>query len=539
MATRDGRNRLEGALPRLSDYMKKWADQLPDKPAWIYNDKEISFREFSNNVEQMAKYLLSIGVKKGDRIGYVLTGRPEFFTLYMAVSKIGAIIVGMSTRHTSFEMEYVLKNCEPSHVMALYSLGDVKYQDRLAQALPNCPSVDKVWIVGGPPELPNAMAYEDIFKGDYSEFDQALRQREAEVGPDDGLIIVYTSGTTGQPKGALMTHRNIISMALVQMDEFCPPTGLLPEDNVICASPVNHVSGATEWGATPMMAGCTQVLQDEFQPLRTLQYCKKYKPRMFAGVPTMYALMFNVPNYKEYLSSITFCMIGGSMAPKEILAQLKELTPYVSNPLGLTEVSGLITYTDIEASIDNLNQTVGKCAPEFQMKLVDKDGQEVPPGTPGEIAYRGPTVIKEYYRMPEATAKAIDADGWFHSGDIGLIDENGDLRLVGRSTEMYITGGFNVYPAEIEEQISRYPGVMMTAVVAVPHKIMGEVGRAYVVPKPGADLDGDKIQEYLKEYLADYKIPRQYVFRDTLPMTVLGKIEKKVLRQELEKEFDL
>ena len=139
--------------------------------------------------------------------------------------------------------------------------------------------------------------------------------------------------------------------------------------------------------------------------------------------------------------------------------------------------------------------------------------------------------------MPEATAAAIDSEGWFYSGDVGFIDENGDLHLVGRSKEMYITGGYNVYPAEIEEQISRYPGVLLVAVVAVPHKIMGEVGRAFVVPKPGVTLDGNAIQSYLKDYLADYKIPRQYMFRDTLPMTTLGKIEKKLLRQEVEKEF--
>ena len=256
-----------------------------------------------------------------------------------------------------------------------------------------------------------------------------------------------------------------------------------------------------------------------------------------AGVPTMWAMMFNLPNFKEYdLSSVRFCMVGGAMAPKEILAKMMEITPYCSNPLGLTETSGLITYTDVGASLENLNLTVGKCAPEFEMKLVDKDRNPVPNGTPGEIAYRGPTVIREYFKMPEATAAAIDQDGWLYSGDVGVIDENGDLRLVGRTKEMYITGGFNVYPAEIEEQISRYPGVLLVAVIPVPHKIMGEVGRAYIVPKPGVTLDGNAIQEYLKDYLADYKIPRQYVFRDSLPMTTLGKIEKKVIRQEVEKE---
>ncbi len=536
MATK--KNRLEGALPRFSDYLRKWADKNPDHKAIIFRDQPITYRELLDNSEQLAKYMLKNGIQKGDRLGYVITDRPEFFYLYLAASMVGAIIVGMNIRNTVREIEYILKNSEANRVLTLHSLGDIKYQDRLAQAMETCPSVEELWVVEGPPELPNAISFEEIMKGDYSEFDQALKERESQVGADDGLIIVYTSGTTGNPKGALMSHRNVVSTCLIQIAEFCPPTGILPEDVIVGAAPVNHVSGATEYGACPLIAGCTLAVMEVFHPVETLKYAEKHRATIMPGVPTMWAMIFGVPNFKDYdLSSVRFCMIGGAMAPKDILAKMKEITPYCTNPMGLTETSGLITYTDPDADIDNLNQTVGKCPPEFEMKLVDKDRQEVPQGTPGEIAYRGPTVIKEYFRMPEATAAAIDEEGWLYSGDIGVIDENGDLRLLGRSKEMYITGGYNVYPAEVEEQISRYPGVMMVAVVPVPHKVMGEVGRAYIVPKPGTTLNGDGIQEYLKEYLADYKIPRQYVFRDSLPLTTLGKIEKKILRQELEKEL--
>ena len=539
MATMDRKNRLEGALPRLSDYMKKWAGELPDHSALIYRDQLVTYRELAENSQQLAKYFLKIGVKKGDCLGYVMVGRPEFFYFYMAASMVGAIIVGMSPRHTPPEMVYILQNSEASHILSLYSLGGIKYQDRLAQALLQAPAVDKVWIVEGPPELPNALSFDEIMKGDYSEYDQALKEREAQVGPDDGLIIVYTSGSTGQPKGALMTHRNVISMALVELDEYGAgvPAGCTPGDIFHHHLPVNHVSGATEWGAAPIVGGCTQVLIDVFNPEEVLKNVAKYRVTILAGVPTMWAMMFNLPNFQDYdLSSLRFCWVGGAMAPKDILAEMKKITSYCCNPLGLTETSGLITYSDVGASLENLNQTVGKCAPEFEMKLVDKDRKPVPNGTPGEIAYRGPTVIREYFKMPEATAAAIDREGWLYSGDIGVIDERGDLRLVGRSKEMYITGGYNIYPAEIEEQISRYPGVLLVAVIAVPHKIMGEVGRAYIVPRPGVTLDGNAIQEYLKDYLADYKIPRQYVFRDSLPMTTLGKIEKKIIRQEVEKE---
>lgn len=533
------KNRLEGALPRLSDYMKQAAQRDPNHPAFIYKDKEFSYGDFSKDAHQFAKFLLKIGVQKGDRLGYIMNGRPEFYVFYMAAGMVGAIIVGMGTRFTPNEMQYVLNNSEADYVLTLYGLGETaSFQEKIAVALPNCPSVKQVWVVGGPAELPNALAWEEIMQGDYSEFDQALKDRESQVGPDDGLIIVYTSGTTGQPKGALMTHRNVVSQSLIICDEFGPPTGLTPDDRFLHHVPVNHVSGATEMGASPIVAGCTQVVIDQFHPAVTLEQMQKHKVTVMAGVPTMYVMEFNLPNFEDYdLSSVRFCMIGGAMAPKEVLAKMKEISPYCNNPMGMTETSGLITYNDVGASVENLNKTVGKCPPEFEMKIVDKDRKEVPNGTPGEIAYRGPTVIKEYFKMPEATAAAIAEDGWFYSGDAGYIDENGDLCLVGRLKEMYITGGENVYPAEVEEYISRYPGVALVALLPVPHEVMGEVGRAYIVPKPGVTLDGDAIQEYLKEYLAPYKIPRQYVFRDSLPMTPLGKIEKKIIRQELEKEL--
>jgi acyl-CoA synthetase (AMP-forming)/AMP-acid ligase II len=436
-------------------------------------------------------------------------------------------------------MKYVLNNSEADYILTLYGLGEVaNYQEKLAAALPECPSVKQVWVVGGPAELPGAITWDEIMREEYLDYEQALKERESQVEPDDGLLIVYTSGTTGQPKGAVLTHRSVISQSLVLIDEFGAPTGLTPNDRFLHHVPVNHVSGATELGASPIIAGATQVIIDQFHPVVSLEQMEKHKVTIFAGVPTMFVMQFNLPNFKDYdLSAIRFCMVGGAMAPKDILAKMKEITPYCTNPMGMTETSGLITYTDIGASVENLNKTVGKVAPEFEMKIVDKDRKEVPNGTAGEVAYRGPSLMKEYFRMPEATAAAFDEEGWFYSGDAGYIDENGDLCLVGRIKEMYITGGENVYPAEIEEYISRYPGVALVAVLPVPHKVMGEVGRAYIVPKPGAQLDGDAIQEYLKEFLAPYKIPREYVFRDSFPMTPLGKIEKKILRQELEKEL--
>jgi len=249
---------------------------------------------------------------------------------------------------------------------------------------------------------------------------------------------------------------------------------------------------------------------------------------------------FALPDYDKYdLSSLRAVVISGSPGSpwKHCERCRRPMCANCYNCLGLTEVSGLITYTAKGVSVETLNQTVGKVAPEFEMRLVDKNRQPVAVGEIGEIAYRGTSVIKEYFRLEEATAAAFDPEGWFYSGDLGFMDENGNLHMAGRSKELYITNGENIYPAEIEDAIMSYPGVMLCACVAVPHEISGEVGRAYIVPVPGVEIDPNELNNFLKQYLAGYKIPREYVFRDMLPMTLLGKIEKKLLRQEVETEI--
>lgn len=525
---------IDGSLKLLSNYVAKAVRERPDHIAFLYGEERITYYQFAQQVKKLACYLLQLGVQKGDRLAYLMTPRPEFFYLYMAASRIGAIITGVGTRQSNREIEYVLNNSEAMAVFTLHSMYEYDYQERFEKILVNCPSIQHLFIVGGQARLDKALALEEILQGDYSEYEPALLEREAQISTHDGLIIVYTSGSTGVPKGALMSHQNIIHMSLVEVG-MCQAG---PNDIWINHLPVNHVSGATEVGATAIVANSTQVLEP-FNPARTLELIQKHKITILGQVPTMFAMEFALPDYDQYdLSSLKKVVISGAAAPLETLRKMREtMCETCYNCLGLTEVSGLITYTDKADSLETLNLTVGKAAPDFEMKLVDKNRQVVADGEVGEIAYRGTSVIKDYFKLPEATAAAFDDEGWFYSGDLGLIDEDGNLRMVGRSKEMYITNGENIYPAEIEDAIMRYPGVMLCAVVAVPHEIAGHVGRAYIVSLPGFQVDPEALKEFLKEYLAAYKIPREYVFREILPMTMLGKIEKKLLRQEIEKEL--
>ncbi|HZK43932.1 MAG TPA: class I adenylate-forming enzyme family protein [Syntrophomonadaceae bacterium] len=527
-------NRTDGSLKLLSDHLTVGAMLRPDHTALIYQGARISYQEFYEKVENLACYLLEIGIEKGDRISYILTPRPEFFYLYMAASRIGAIIVGMSTRHTIHEMEYVINNSGASYIFSLDTMYDIDYQARITDLYTKCPTLQGAVIVGEKANLANSLTINDILNKDFTYIKPQLEAREESLSTHDGLIIVYTSGSTGTPKGALMSHQNIIHMSMIEIAQ----CGADYQDIWLNHLPVNHVSGATEIGATAIIANSTMVLA-AFNPADALDLIQKEKITILGQVPTMFAMEFALENYDSYdLSSLKTVVISGAPATMEILRKIvSTMTKNCYNCLGLTEVSGLITYTLPGASLETLNETVGICAPEFEMKLVDNDRNIVPTGDIGEIAYRGTSVIKEYYELPEATAAAFDDEGWFYSGDLGVIDEDGMLRLVGRSKEIYITGGFNVYPVEIEEQIMRYPKVLMTACIAIPNSILGEIGRAYVVPNPGETIDIEALSRYLAEYLADYKLPREYIVRDMLPLTLLGKIDKKALRQELEAEL--
>lgn len=528
-------NRLASTLPLLSDYVKKHAAEKPDSRAFIVGDTVTSFEEFHKRTEKLAKYLLKIGVKKGDRIAYICTAQPEFFYLFAAAARIGAIIVGMGVRFTPRELDYIISNSRAEYVYCRANFGpDIDYQEKLKEVLPNTPWVKQVIVIGGLPVLSRATSYEEIMAANYDDMDQALNQRESSLDTSDGLLIVYTSGTTGSPKGALMSHQNIIHVAAITADEL----GSDHDSVWLNHMPVNHVSGATEIGASAMIKGATQVLLDAFHPQVTLQCIQQYKVTTFGQVPTMYAMEFALPNFDEYdLSSLQCCVVSGSPLSEELAFKIyHKMCPNISNDLGMTETAGLCTFTRKGAPPAEIASTVGRVPPEFEFKVVDRDRKEVQVGETGEIAYRGTNVIREYFMLPEATARAIDAEGWFYSGDLVMVSEDGQLHMMGRLSEMYITGGNNVYPAEIEEVIGNFENVLLVACLGVPDPIWGEVGRAYIVPKPGAAIDEEKLKAYLATQLTAYKIPRQYIYRNMLPLTSIGKVEKKLLKQEMMQE---
>jgi len=518
-----------GTYWRVSDYLHHWSSVQPSHVAFYFQEKSITYCEFEQRAELLACYLLEYGVRKGDRIVYLLSGSPEFFFLYMAAAMIGATVVGAGLRYPPSEISRILDDTKPRLIICHeYAL------DRLLAVKPENIPVISV----GDTHSNGLIPFESCTTASSRRTMSWLQKCQDEVSMDDPLFILYTSGTTGTPKGAVFTHRNLISSALMQAKEFGGPGGCTPEDIFQHQVPVDHISGAVEWGVTPIIAGCASILAGGFDARRILENTQRYRATILAGVPTMWSMMFSLPDFEKYdLSSVRWCMTGAAPAPQTMLERMLKISPYCANPLGLTETSGFCTYTAIAASAVEMAATVGRVAPMLSYKVVDKHRKPVSKGTVGQLAYKGPSVIETYFQRLEGTTAAIDNDGYFCSGDLACEDHFGNIYLRGRNDEMFITAGYNVYPLEVETALLNHPGVHMAVVLPIPDTVMGMVGRAYILPKKGANLNKHMLRNHLLNLLEGYKIPRSYILVERLPLTALGKPQKAVLANDIAREF--
>lgn len=458
----------DGKLNTLADYLFRHAETRPDRAALISDRSVMSWGELEYRSGQFASYLRNKGIKRGDRIAYRLPGGEDFYVLYLACSMIGCTAVGIGMQFTDSEIRTLLDSSKPS-----------------------------MYING---KLPAEYLSERPYYGNGT------------AGSDDILFTLYTSGTTGTPKGIGLTQKNVVTSAKLQAQHFC--NGCNEDDIFQLQVPVNHVSGAVEWAAASVVAGCATVLNERFDADAVLANTEKYRISMLCGVPSMWSMM--LPKASHYdLSSVRWCMSGASPVTARTMERIKAICPEVSNPLGLTETAGFCTYSDPHASTENLIETVGR--PVIPCRIMAE------PGEIGPIAWNGDSV------SPDAPR---DDEGWFVSGDLGFIDSEGQLHLKGRSDDVYFTGGYTIYPSEIEQVIVQHPDVAECVVVPEESRLMGSISKAVIVPKPGRDLTSGEIRSFAEERLVYYKIPRRYDFRTTLPRNPMGKVIRKKLIKE-------
>jgi acyl-CoA synthetase (AMP-forming)/AMP-acid ligase II len=386
--------------------------------------------------------------------------------------------------------------------------------------------------------------FNSLLEKDY-ELTSELENRRKELELDDGALIIFTGGTTGVPKAALLTHRNIAHASYLEasyIHEKGVPLGLKPRFKMINAFPPSHVGGSVEILGTIIVAGCEIVLQEQWNPYNILRATRKWKLQLVGGVPTMFAITLSLPDLDQFdLTSLVLAIVSGEKLSMELLTGMRDkICPNILNAYGSTESGPEVTFTDIGDPLEELaNGYIGHLLPEQKIKIVDEEDKEVPPGEIGEMLFKGSLTIPGYYKMPNENKATFTQDGWCRSGDLGYIAKDGRIYIKGRKKFIIRVGSYTVLPSEVESAVIEHDKVAMAAAVGVPDKIYNELVWLAIVPETGEIIDEEEIIELCKNQLADFKVPKKVVIRKELPLTRLAKVDRPTLLKQLNEEYDL
>ncbi|MGR6580781.1 AMP-binding protein [Rhodococcus qingshengii] len=489
-----------------------------------------TYREFAEQVNGLAAGLLSRGVGKGDRVGIWAPNCPEWTFTQYATAKVGAILVNINPAYRSHELQYVLEQAGISTLVSAASFKTSDYASMIETVRPQCPDLTSVLLLGSP-EWDAVLA--DGLAAQASD-PAPLAAAQAALSADDAINIQYTSGTTGFPKGATLSHHNILNNGYF-VGELCHYSEV---DRVCIPVPFYHCFGMVMGNLACTSHGAAMVIPGPaFDPRASLEAVQAEKCTALYGVPTMFIAELALPDFDSFdLSSLRTGIMAGSPCPVEVMKQVIDRMGMseVSICYGMTETSPVSLQTRSDDSIEQRTETVGRVGPHLEIKIVDPaTGLTVPRGEPGELCTRGYSVMLGYWENPEKTAEAIDAARWMHTGDIGVMDEAGYVAITGRIKDMVIRGGENVYPREIEEFLYTHPDILDAQVIGVPDAKYGEELMVWVQMREGADdLDADSVRAFCTGKLAHYKIPRYVHVVDEFPMTVTGKVRKIAMREQ-------
>ncbi|MBS7647318.1 long-chain fatty acid--CoA ligase [Candidatus Bathyarchaeota archaeon] len=528
----------------LHELLRNAAQKYADKTAIIYFDRKISYKELNMLTDKFAASLANLGIKKGDKVAILLPNIPQFVISYYGTLKAGAVVTTINPLYKEREVEHQLNDSEAETIVVL----DLVY-----------PIVEKIWEKTklGNVIVTSIKDYMPPFKAALGSllgkvptrkvrqktnlyfFTELIAKYEAtppkvEINPKDDLAALqYTGGTTGISKGAMLTHMNLVSNALMCKEWLQASEG---EEVVLAALPLFHIYGMTTSMNAPISFAGAMVLLPRFDPANALQAIQKYRVTVFCGVPTMYAMLLTHPKLKKYnLNSIKFCVSGAAPLPPEIQKKFIEVTGGVLvEGYGLTEASPITHVNPFDKSMRTVKiGSIGIPWPDTDAKIVDMETgeRELPPGEVGELVVKGPQVMKGYWKMPEETS-AVLRNGWLYTGDIGKMDEEGYFYITDRKKDLIKFKGYSVYPRELEDVLYEHPAVKLCCVVGKPDPVAGEVPKAFVVLKEGVTATEEELMRFVNERVAPYKAIRELELRTELPLSAVGKVLRRVLREE-------
>ncbi len=526
----------------------------PERDAAVFPDEDVrySYGEFDALCDRFARGLMGLGLAPGANMALWCTNRPEWVIAQMGSARAGVVMVTVNPAYRPNELEYLLRHSESQCLVLIERFRDNDYLRALYELVPELrsarpgelrserfPTLRHVIFVGSatPPGCWNFR--EILAKGDQVSPGE-LRTRAASLSPEDPINIQYTSGTTGHPKGAVLSHRNIVNDALLVGQ--C--MGITAEDRICIPVPLYHCFGCVMGSLLAVVYGGTSVYPAEaFDAEKTLRAVARERCTAIYGVPTMFIAELDHPDFDRYdLSTLRTGIMAGAPCPIDVMRRVVERmgAREMTIAYGLTEASPVITQTRVDDSLERRVATVGRPLPHVEVKIAEPGtGKPLPPGRPGELCTRGFLVMKGYYKDPERTAQVIDAEGWLHTGDLAAMDEAGYCRITGRSKDVIIRGGENVYPREIEEHLFKHPKVLDAQVFGIPSERLGEEVAAWIKLKEGERATEEEIHAFCLQGLARYKVPKVIRFVDSFPMTVTGKVQKFMMREAMVKELGL
>lgn len=530
----------------LGQILDRAIENYPDNDAVVYYDRDyrLSYRQFGELVDQLSKGLMALGVQKGEKVAVWATNVPYWVTLQFATAKIGAVLLTVNTLYKIAELEYILSqsDCEnlflidgfrdTDYVQTVYELvPELKTQTRGYLKSPKFPFLKRVFFMG--PEKHRGMySIFELFSLGGTISDEDYLARQAELDTHDVVNMQYTSGTTGFPKGVMLTHYNIGNNGYwIGANQ-----KLGPKDRVCLPVPLFHCFGCVLGVLAAINHASTLVILESFDPVQVMASVEAERCTALYGVPTMFIAILQHKLFSKFdFSSLRTGIMAGSPCPvttmNEVIEKMyaRELTICY----GLTEGSPVMSQTTVDDDIRKKTETVGKAMPAIELAIMDPETRHhLPAGVTGEVCCRGYNIMRGYYKMPEATAEAIDSEGWLHSGDLGVIDADGYLSITGRHKDMIIRGGENIYPREVEEFIYKMEGVQDVQVVGVPSAKYGEEVCAFVIPKEGYSFAPDDIRDFCRGKISSYKVPKYVAFVDKYPLTASGKVQKFKLREK-------
>ncbi|AUJ70143.1 AMP-binding protein [Pseudoalteromonas sp. NC201] len=536
----------------IGQYLEDIVDNYPEREAIVVSHQSVrlNYREYLAKINQLAASLLAVGIQPGDRVGIWSPNNLEWSLVQFATAKIGAIMVCINPAYRPSELEYVLNNVECKMLVMAKSFKHSHYVDMIRELAPesyDCmfgelssqrlPSLKQIVLIDEDIE-PGLMNFSTLLSKANDAHYLEANAIAANLSASDAINIQFTSGTTGNPKGATLTHSNILNNGLLVANAM----KLTEQDKLCIPVPLYHCFGMVLGNLVCISKGaCAVFPNDSFDPLVTLEVVEREKCTGLHGVPTMFIAQLEHSDFTQFdLSSLRTGVMAGSTCPEKVMRQV-QTQMHMTDVLigyGQTECSPINNITEIDSPVEKRVQTVGRAMPHTEVKIIDELGHIAPIGTPGEVCARGYCVMKGYWQDPEKTAATIDSDGWLHSGDLGVMDNEGFVSIVGRIKDMIIRGGENIYPREIEEVLYHHHDIQDAAVFGIKDEKYGEEVCVWVQLKPGHYISEEDIRIFLKDKLAYFKVPKHIKLVENYPMTVTGKLQKFKMREQMESELD-